>query len=202
MKTPRNWDQLLECDLAQRAKGRMATPALTYHNWEHVECLVWHAKHTFEYPFDLALGKAVIAHDVIYDTLPQKEWRSAEWLLDNDGHGASTIEAVRHIMKTDGHRVTDDNRMVLLDLANFMFPRSTQKDFIKIMMESANIYKAPPTEIIEKSMEFMEDLRSRFSDTELMDLPVAERLAFVGIRTGMERTILMYEESLKGAKRA
>ena len=71
-----------------------------------------------------------------------------------------------------------------------------------VMMESANIYKAPPTEIIEKSMEFMEDLRSRFSDTELMDLPVAERLAFVGIRTGMERTILMYEESLKGAKRA
>lgn len=79
IKTPRNWDQLLESELAAKARA-----------------------HTFAYPFDLPLGKAVVTHDVVYDEHPQKEWRSAEWPFSNDEETKTNIEAAPHIMKTAG----------------------------------------------------------------------------------------------------
>jgi len=201
-KTPRSWETLLNCDLAAKAKEHMdADPARTYHNWEHVERLVWHAQYTFEYPFDLALGKAVITHDVIYDALSQKEWRSAEWLFEHDGETPTNIAAARHIMKTAGHLITNDNRMVLLDLADFMFPRMTHDNFYKVMMESMNLYKADPAQIAQGGIDALTQIRDNYADNRLVGLNPPERIAFVAIRTGLERAMMAYEESMKGAKR-
>lgn len=179
----------------------MNAPGRLFHNWAHVETLVWHAQHTFQFPFDWALGKAVVAHDVIYDTRSQKEWRSAQWLMNNDTVSRTTFDAVGHIMKTDGHQISDDNRMVLLDLGNFMYPRRTHEDFYRVYMETMNLYRRPPVEIIDRSIEFMTRLRDNYVDENLVSLVPMERVAFLGIRTGIERAILMYEESRKGAQR-
>lgn len=177
------------------------SPALTYHNWEHVERVVWHAQHTFEFPFDLPFGKAILTHDVVYDGKPQAEWRSAEWLFENDGETATNIAATRHIMKTAGHEITDDNRMILVDLGNFMYPKMTHEDFYKVMMESMNLYKAKPAEVTEAALEFLSNMRSNFADDRLSDVTPMERVAFLGIRTGIERVMLSYEESKKGVRR-
>lgn len=201
MKTPRNWEQLLASDLAAKAKARMDDPALIYHNWAHVERVAWHAQHTFEFPFDVAFGKAIVAHDVVYDAKAQKEWRSAEWLFEVDGATATNVEAARHIMKTDGHQVTDDNRMILVDLANFMYPKMTHEDFYKIMMESMNLYKVPAEVIVDTSLAFLTKLHDNFADNILTHVTPMERAAFLGIRTGIERAMMSYEDAGKGAKR-
>lgn len=203
IKTPRNWDQLLDCELAHKAKAHMDQfPALTYHNWDHIERCVWHAKHTFEFEFDLALGKAVLTHDVVYDDKPHKEWRSAEWLFENDGETKTNIEAVRHIMKTVGHAVTSDNRMVFLDLGDFMYPQMTNAGFYKVMMESVNLYKVPAETITDKSLEALDAIHKGYADNILSDLEPSERITFLAIRTGIERSMMSYEEARKGAKRA
>lgn len=202
MKTPRNWEQLLTCELADKAREHMDQNAsLTYHNWEHVERVAWHAEFTFEFPFDLAFGKAILAHDVIYDGEPHAEWRSAEWLFENDGETATNIAAARHIMKTAGHRLSADNRMILVDLGDFMFPQMTHENFYKIMMESMNLYKAKPAEIIPKSVEFLTAMRDNYADNMLATVTPMERTAFLGIRTGLERAIMAYEAAKKGADR-
>lgn len=201
MKSPRNWGQLLTCELAAKAKTRMHNPSLTFHNWEHIERVTWHAEHTFAFPFDVSFGKAILTHDVVYDDKPQKEWRSAEWLFEMDGETATNIAAARHIMKTDGHQVTDDNRMILSDLGNFMYPKMTHEDFYKVMMESMNLYKAKPDAIIDASLAFLSKLHDNFADNVLSNVGPMERVAFLGIRTGIERAMMSYEESEKGAKR-
>ncbi len=202
MKPPRNWGQLLTCELAGKAKEHMMqNPSLTFHNWEHIERVAWHAQYTFEFPFDVAFGKAIVAHDVVYDNKPQKEWRSAEWLFAADGETTTNITAARHIMKTDGHQITDDNRMILVDLGNFMYPRMTHEDFYKVMMESMNLYKAKPAVIIDASLAFLTKLHDNFSDDVLNNVTPMERMAFLGIRTGIERAMMSYEESSKGAQR-
>lgn len=202
MKTPRKWSQVLECELAEKAKAYMdSNRSRLYHNWEHVCRLVFHAEHTFDFTFDLPLAKAIIAHDVIYDADPQKEWRSAEWLLDVDGGSPTNIQAVKHIMKTDGHRLSADNRMVLLDLADFMFPKNTHDNFYKVMMESMNLYGVQPDVVASKGKDVLHQLHDQYSDDRLQKLTPMERVAFVGIRTGLERAIMAYDEALKGAKR-
>jgi len=202
-KNPRTWDALLETPLADKAQAQMdSQPGLLFHVWDHPKNLVWHAKHTFEFPFDLALGKAVVAHDVIYDALPNKELRSAQWLLANDTQGPTTYKAFEHIMKTADHRVTDDNRMVLLDLANFMFPKATHEDFYKVFMESVNLYKVSPAVVIDAASEHLSKMHDNYADNHLSGLPVMERIAFVAIRTGIERALMLYEEAKGGAKRA
>jgi len=202
-KTPRSWTQLLDCELARKAREQMErNPALTYHNWDHVTRCVWHAEHTFEFPFDLALGKAILTHDVIYDGKPQAEWRSAEWLFENDGETKTNIEAARHIMKTAGHAVTDDNRMVFCDLGDFLYPQMTHDNFYKVMMESVNLYKVPAEQITATALEFLEKMHRNYADNILATLNPPERIAFLGIRTGIERVIMFYEEAQKGAKRA
>ncbi len=193
---------MLNSELAAKAHDHMAQfPALTYHNWDHIERCVWHAEHTFEFAFDLAFGKAILTHDVIYDGKPQAEWRSAEWLLENDGESATNIAAARHIMKTAGHAITGDNRMVLVDLADFMYPQMTHENFYKIMMESMNLYKVKPAEITEKALDFLGTMRNQYADNTLSNVTPMERAAFLGIRTGIERAMMSYEESKKGAQR-
>ncbi len=175
--------------------------ALLYHNWEHIERCVWHAQHTFEFDFDLPFGKAILTHDVIYDGKPQAEWRSADWLLENDGETPTNVAAARPIMQTAGHAVTDDNRMILVDLADFMSPPMTQKNFYKIMMESVNLYGQTPAVIIDAALEFLDKMHNNYADNVLSDVSPMERIAFQAIRTGIERTMMAYEEAKKGAQR-
>lgn len=202
MKQPRNWSALLTCELAEKAQDRMAEQAgLSYHNWEHIEKCVWHAEHTFELPFDAALGKGILTHDVVYDKHPQKELRSAQWLMDNDTASATTFDGVKHIMKTDGHAVTDDNRMILIDLADLMDGPTTATNFFKVFMESQNIYRAPPVDVAKAAITFLTPMRDGFADNRIKDRPVWERMAFMAIRAGLDRTMIMYDQVIEGARR-
>lgn len=174
-------------------------PWRTCHNWERVEQMVWHAKHTYDFPFDMKLGKAILACDVIYDAKPQRRWRSADWLFENDGQTPTNVAAARHIMREG---VTDDNRMVLIYMAHYIYPRMTYDHFYKEMAESVNLYKEKPLVTAERKIEELTEIHNGLADNILVRLTPMERIAFIAIRTGVERAIMSYEESMKGAKRA
>lgn len=204
MKPPKSWKAAYECDLALAVRDHIKTSdaGRAYHNWGHIQQVLWHAEYTYEYPFDLALCKAILTHDVIYDAEPDKELRSAQWLMDNDTKGDSTWEAVQHIMKTVDHRITDDNRMVLCDLGDMMHPRWTANNFSKIFVESQTLYKRGPKEIAEASLEVMDKLRNQYADNKIQACTPHDRLAFYAIRAGIERCMIMYDQMIEAQKRA
>jgi len=199
MTTPNSWYSLLSCDLAKQARTRMSQNTdLLYHNWNHIERCVWHAYHTFGFDFDLYLGKSVLTHDVIYDGLQNAEWRSAQWLLDTDGRTAENIVAVEHIMRTAGHALSEDNRMVMLDLGDFLYPTRIYQNFHAVVNESLRLYDASYQEVLDAGQDYMTKMQQKYGDNALADLPLLDRFVFLQIRQGIESVLGLYEKARKG----
>jgi len=183
-----SWSRLIDTDFAQRARAwHESDPRRSYHNWHHVERLFWHAKNTFELAWDAELDEAIIGHDVIYDALADKEIRSTEWLVSNNP--GATYGARVHVLKTIDHLPSRDNRMVLLDLADMLYPETVDSNFELIRQESQALYGLSDAVFAENNMRYLTGLLTRISPASLVGLPVADRLAFLGIRQGAERAI-------------
>lgn len=113
------WTKLKDTELWKRAETAYAAPeGRHYHNMGHVMRLYEVAEET-AVPYDRALDLAILAHDAIYDEKPQKERRSADWLLENAGaeEDPGVIAAAEHLVMTTAHHIPgEDNRLILLDL--------------------------------------------------------------------------------------
>ena len=75
--------------------AKMAASSLPYHNDEHLAAM-WAYLTATEEPYDALTDWAIQFHDVIYDALPDKELRSAEFFLDAAGRrerGACQVAA-------------------------------------------------------------------------------------------------------------
>ena len=156
------WSRILETDLGRAARtAYLENPARTYHNWDHVLRLYWHAEHTFALEYDPDLDKAILAHDVIYDARPDKELRSAAWLSAQSGQDESVANG--HIAKTICHVPTDDNRMALLDLADFLHPELCRTNHDKISQEARTLYDVSEAEFLAGNKVFMTALYDRIA---------------------------------------
>lgn len=113
------WSRLVGTRIWGLAEEAYAEPAgRSYHTMRHVMRLYELADEA-GMPYERALDLAILSHDVIYDSLPEKERRSAEWLLRNSDPGEDPDllnEAVRLVMSTADHTPGRDNRLILLDL--------------------------------------------------------------------------------------
>lgn len=194
-----NWSRLIESDLGRTAKTAYdANPARSYHNWDHVLRLYWHATHTFALPYDADLDKAILAHDVVYDAGPDKEIRSADWL---EAHSDAAEAAARaHILKTIEHRPSGDNRMVLLDLADFLHPELAVPNLDKIMAESLALYGVTELQFLSANLTVVGGLHQRISEGLDEDLPADDVRWFRKILTGIENSITLATARLQAAE--
>lgn len=172
--------------MARREHDR--DPRRKFHVWAHPLRLYWHAANTFHLPYDPDLDEAILTHDVIYDEHPFKERRSADWLIAHSGHDSH--RGVEQIMKTEHHAITDDNRMVKLDLADFAFPSTVGPNRDLIEEESMALYRINARAFRAANIDFVEGMLGRITQDAVAGLvDPSERDIFRKIRAGMKETI-------------
>lgn len=188
--------------------GRLAThvyginaPLRRYHTWTHVERLYHHAQHTFGFPYHLQLDLAIMWHDAVYDSLPQKELRSADlWMQVYDTAPLAGIDRLgavcvhRLIMATAYHEVmTDDpleEQLILLDLADLMNPEQTKINYDLIEQESMLLYGITRDQAAQGTVGFMSGeygLRKRIESNAKRSTRYGEHWA--AIINGINETI-------------
>lgn len=139
------WSKLVHTEHGSFAKQKYEANGLSYHNWAHI-------LDTYAYleaenvPYSQALDLGLLFHDIIYDELPEKELRSAEymmhyakWFFDID----VVHDAYELIMATSNHIVKSSSQhwIVKADLNNLRNPYSAVINMGKIMEESRKLYK-------------------------------------------------------------
>jgi hypothetical protein len=189
------WTRLEHSRIWTLAKARYdSDPRLKYHVWQHIQRLYYHAEFTFKLPYDDQLDRAILGHDVIYDEHPLKEERSANWLLENDPKSGE--EARAHIMRTAGHKPGQDNRILLLDLADFLFKDITVINRTLLEEESMALYGISSEEFARQNADFLKKMASAYTKENLLHLPSDERRAFLLIAEGIRFSISLSENRL------
>lgn len=189
------WTRLDTSEIWTLAKAVYdSDPRRKYHNWHHVQRLYYHAEFTFNLPYDDQLDRAILGHDVIFDEHSRKEERSADWLLANDPHSGE--EARTHIMRTAGHKPGHDNRILLLDLADFLFKDITVINRALLEEESMALYGISSSEFARQNVAFLTKMVSAYTEKDLHHLPPDERQAFLQIAEGIRFSIAISESKI------
>lgn len=192
-KIDTSWSQLLPTRLGRYAHGLHINPWHAYHNWSHISRLYHHAQHTFGFEYDANLDAAIMFHDSVYDALPDKELRSIDAfhttyarvdpisVIDSD-----VVEGM--IRSTITHEVIDDDRMILLDLADLMDPMMTIVNYGLLEEEAMELYGVTRMESAIGTKKFLTGMLDRMTDN--MEKSVGDRLAhWYDICEGIERSI-------------
>lgn len=189
------WTKLEGTPIWDKVMWEYKDPRRKYHNADHIEAIYEHAQDTFEFEYDESLDHAILGHDMIYDPFSEKERRSADWIC----HYCKVDGLRNHIMKTVSHELSDDNRVVLLDLADLMFEERRVVNWYKIYEESINLYNVSRYDFAKANAEYMIDLEGRMKSTR--HLAKDEEQPFIDrILTGISETAnfsqqVMYEYS-------
>lgn len=174
------WSKIQDTDLAKDAIGNIAYNTerlgLTYHNLDHVASMYNYLEETNE-PYDEALDWAVLFHDIVYDSEPNKEIRSAEMLVFNgripkyhiDEHILRSAKDM--ILGTIDHEVISLNLSAIIraDLHGLTDVQTVVRNFSKIMDESCNLYSIDAKTFAAHSNEFMLKLKSRVCKNIVLD---------------------------------
>jgi len=173
---------------------------LKYHNLDHLYSMYSYLE-VSGVPYDEALDWAVLYHDFVYDSAPEKEFRSAEmWKKTARIYNRSEdmIEEVHAlIMTTSDHRATTPKSFYLIraDLHQLRAPAQTVVNFYKIMEESINLYTITPEEYARSTLRFMPSLRLSVAYTKSKDdislVPFYEQA-----ERGISRTVRLANEVL------
>jgi hypothetical protein len=135
--------------------------SIQYHNWRHIlSCYKYLEDEQVEYDADLDF--AVMYHDIVYDEKPEKELRSAEFMLH---HFPRRKRAAEIIMATVDHKITEDTpwqerMMIKADLHQLTDIAQSTRNYVKIMDESIYLYKITPLEFAEANATFMMNLQN------------------------------------------
>jgi hypothetical protein len=169
---------------------------LVYHTMNHINAMYEYLQQSNE-PYDEILDWAVLAHDLVYDNLPNKEQRSAELFLQYakqfsgctlGDYGKQRV--VNLIMATVDHVVTtpDTSAIIRADLAALANPVQTLRNYLLIMEESKNLYGSSGQEVFaENTIVFMRKLRNAVNQNWLNDPIHAD--FYLKIKRGINQTI-------------
>ena len=192
------WTRLSGTALWRAAEHAHTLPAgRHYHNMEHVRRLYFHAGITFAMPWCPDLDKAILTHDVINDGRPLAEQRSVEWLTAED---ALTPASERLILTTQSHLPCEDNRLILLDLADFMFPRVSQRNTALLAREAADLRGASEAAFARGTITYLECLAGRIATGMPSVTDPDEDRAFSRICLGIETVIEALQQTLEDAR--
>lgn len=141
---------------------------------------IWHAFNhilrryeiaaALDIPYDINLDLAILCHDVIFDEFPQKEARSAQWLVDEIGSLASR-KPCELIMTTETHMPGSDNRMIMIDLYDLLSESRTQEDREMIRLESMALYGITSEQFDIENRKFFAAMSQRYDAIDFSTLP-------------------------------
>lgn len=178
------WSRIKDTELELQAYMIMNENQIrgcSYHNNNHIEDMYKYLSDTNE-PYDEALDWAVLFHDIVYDSDPKKELRSAQLFMDfaqtYRGCVLNESEKMRVydlILATASHTVISEtvlpgnSAIIRADLHALTDKTETTKNFVKIMGESMALYKCTIEEFATNNINFMRDLRKRICLNSYVD---------------------------------
>lgn len=198
-----SWSKLIDTEMGKYALGIMSTKsALKYHTPDHVRRIYQHAQ-TLGIEYDINLDAAILFHDVIYDERPDKEERSADFMLATslnipewfEGIDAEKVDDM--IMNTVGHKITEgvNPEMIMLDLYELTDSDMAAKNFEDILEESVLLYNITREEAAKGSRDFM----LVFSQTIIDNADTSEFPEFWSdVLVGCTETIKLANAVIKG----
>lgn len=129
-----------------------------YHNMNHVRRLYHHAEVTFGLPYCEDLDYAILGHDVVYNGRHEDVQDSVLWLRDR---GKLNAKRESLIMSTLTHDLGADNRLIMLDLADFIYPRISIKNTELLMRESFILKRQSREAFLQGTISYLDDLSRR-----------------------------------------
>ena len=174
------WSRIQETELAAEACWRIADNGCAYHNLIHVDEMYQYLEDT-SVPYDEALDWAVLFHDIVYDKHPEKESRSAllfyemqEEYLGFAGEKYDLLRVGNLINCTADHKIyywstPSQKAIVRADLHALTDKIRTVENFVKIMMESMELYGCTVEQFAESNILFMNTLKETMLLNILVD---------------------------------
>lgn len=185
---PFPWTQIQNSLLAKAAIPLYADPRRSYHNLDHLfRMFEWAEKLGLTY--DPILDKAVWGHDSILDRKGQHELRSTHWL---EAVEPGSFKSSELILTTVDHRLrkNGDNRLILLDLADFIDPEQTRKNTACVAQEEKNFRpELTSSEILKGNQSYLSNLHLRLHQ-DLKDEKAGEHTkTFEKIFSGLTQVV-------------
>lgn len=155
------WSQLINTPVSVAAKYQYDSNNCQYHNWQHIlDCYSYLELNSVPYSQDL--DYAVMHHDIVYDSLPEKEARSAEFVVKK--YPNITAGAVEPIMATTNHSIRDTSEiarwMIRADLHQLADIKLAAANYVKIMNESIELYNVDTATFARNNLNFMRGLNT------------------------------------------
>lgn len=161
------WSRIQNTHIFKECVQRMEENNLLYHNVSHIQDMYQYLEDIQE-PYSEELDLAVVSHDVVYDNLPNKEQRSAEYFLslydeykETDNLIADPDDVYNKIMATYDHKIYDQktqSAIIRADLHGFMNNLTAFKNFNLIMTESCELYGIDDYKFCRESQDFLDKL--------------------------------------------
>lgn len=194
------WSNLQQTTLWYFAKQKYDSNGLSYHNWNHILELYAFLE-SEKVPYSQELDLAVLFHDIIYDELPEKEKRSADYMKSVcKGIFSDHIinESYNLIMATSGHKVRSEKDLWIIkaDLAALRNPATATINFGKILEESRRLYLSLSD---EKLIQGTHDFMKLFYGIMVDNLDETHDKFFDEILIGIEATINVSKNLLENS---
>ena len=185
------WSNLERTEVYYAVNHRLYKQGHAYHNMSHVKSMYDYLEQTAE-PYSLPLDIAVLAHDVVYDESPNKEFRSVQVLksmsvnLPED----AVAEAAELIMATEKHLVTDIRYSAIIraDLHQLANITTVIENYAKLTRESVRLYNCSEYDFAKNNSKFMYDIRHRVIKNAFT-LDSAHRDFYLDVCTGIDLTL-------------
>ena len=164
------WSKLVDTNVGIIAKEQYDKNSCQYHNWQHIlDCYSYLESQNVAYDQDL--DYAVLHHDIVYDQWPNKEARSAGFLISEYPRRIGASEA---IMATIDHSIKNRSEisrwMIRADLHQLADKKLAVNNYSKIMNESISIYKIDVITFAKNNLLFMQFLRKTILENYTLDV--------------------------------
>jgi predicted metal-dependent HD superfamily phosphohydrolase len=164
-----------------------------YHNIDHIYRMYDYLEKSNE-PYDEALDWAILAHDVVYDSLPDKEERSAKFFLEYALRAGFSLQLCNqieeYIMATKFHLVEKKSwsPIIRADLHALTDEDATLRNHASILVESMKLYSISRETFAKNSIEFMEGLRQRI-EMNMIKYDIDHTEFYSKVLEGIDKTI-------------
>lgn len=195
------WSRILETPIGRLAEANYTSDLRrSYHNWTHILRGYEHAE-ALGFEYDVNLDLAWLGHDWVYDEHPEKELRSIEDLQEvysqyGPIEGVDMDKVAALIETSISHASTDDDRLIMMDLADLTDKTATALNFEKLQREANSLYGSEPHEFAQATSAFMSKMRY----TIMENIRKSDGTFWSLVLRGVDQTIRMSEDLLERTK--
>lgn len=194
------------------ARRALMQPHRRYHGITHIHRCLSYVEDRFLVDDNIncieSLVDACVFHDIVYDSRPDKEFRSAiaySCLVNNDRelfgcdkppHAEWTYMTIK---ETIDHEFRGKDfyagSMIRIDLADLSNPEMTARNYELIKLESMGLYKVDEKTFAETNISFMNGLKERVEKNREIDY-MRYTDFWTDVLTGIDSTIEMSKAAL------